>query len=577
MKRLLMIVVFLLSTTAVMAQWSSNPAFNNPAIANDGEQVIAKVAANATGSYVSCFSNEGGNYDVRLQRFDVLGHAQWGPDGLLVSAEESMTWLTDYDLAIDHDGAAIVAFQDVRLGPNNIFAYRVLPDGTMAWGAEGLTLSNTSDFEVSPKVVITDENNAVFAWFRGPDAGNNMVMLQKVNPEGDLLWGETGLTLSSTSENYNWPYLVPSEDDAVILVWFKETGMPWAPVKHIYAQKFDADGNPVWAEDVPIFIGNIIPVYVQPVVESDGNGGAFIAWYGGQTMLSAYVQHIDNDGQITMAENGVQISRDSSRHHIAPRMAYIPDLNELMVFWSEQNSNQSLWGLYGQKLTVTGQRMWGSSGLCLLNLSTLSISAISTRPATADAIVVFEQYTFGNVLDSVIKAMRIDTDGNPVWEDGQVMLCSVQSGKDNLEISEYNWGQWIVAWDDDRNGNMSSYAQNIRLDGALGPVNVTGIDNDPLVSVNLTFACYPNPFQPDRHGRMSFIYQLDHPGFVDIGIYDISGREVKRIESGHQGVGPQTVHWNGLDENSRVVSSGVYFYRIKTNSNESNRRFVVFQ
>jgi hypothetical protein len=79
-----------------------------------------------------------------------------------------MSWLTDWDMTVDQDNYAILTFQDIRnAGNNNVYAYRISPDGSFVWGPDGLELSNTTDFDVSPKVTVTSARNAVVAWGSG--------------------------------------------------------------------------------------------------------------------------------------------------------------------------------------------------------------------------------------------------------------------------------------------------------------------------------------------------------------------------------------------------------------------------
>jgi len=86
------------------AQWSSDPSQNSPIGVALGEQSIPKVAMHPSGvTYISWFSQEAGNYNVRLQKLDVYGNKMWAEEGLLVSNNPAMTWLTDWDLAVDHD------------------------------------------------------------------------------------------------------------------------------------------------------------------------------------------------------------------------------------------------------------------------------------------------------------------------------------------------------------------------------------------------------------------------------------------------------------------------------------------
>jgi hypothetical protein len=69
---------------------------------------------------------------------------------------------------------------------------------------------------------------------------------------------------------------------------------------------------------------------------------------------------------------------------------------------------------------------------------------------------------------------------------------------------------------------------------------------------------YPNPFNPSTTIR----YRLAVPSKVTIIIYDIIGREVKRLIDGEKLGGDHQVVWDGKNAQGVQVSSGIYFYRM---------------
>nr|HPK04531.1 hypothetical protein [Bacteroidales bacterium] len=218
------IPLFLLVVLPVflLAQWSNDPYQNTAIAVAQNEEALPKIVMHPSGiTYVSWYSIENSNYNVRLQKFDIYGVKQWAEEGLLVSSHESMTWLTDWDLAVDNDACAIITFQDIRNGDNNIYAYRISPDGDFLWGPDGIALSNNPDFEGSPVVTVTSLNNCVFAWTR-----ENTIMVQKLSFDGVKQWGDEGIQLQGT-DTYAWPFIVPSDDDGIIMSFFKQTGPSW--------------------------------------------------------------------------------------------------------------------------------------------------------------------------------------------------------------------------------------------------------------------------------------------------------------------------------------------------------------
>jgi hypothetical protein len=465
-----MFLLLLLGAQSGFAQWSADPSVNSPIAVMAGEEAIPKVVTAGNGTtYIGWFSIESGNYHVRLQKLDLFGTKMWNETGLLVSSHPSMSWLTDWDMAVDHEEHAILTFQDIRTGNNNIFAYRISPDGEFAWGANGLQLSNSpSAFNVSPKVVVTDSNNVVIAW-----QADDVIIRQKITPAGQKLWGNDGITMSGTN-TFSWPQLLAVGGDEVIMKYFEDSGVPWAPTRHVYAQRYDQSGNGVWANPTVISNAGGISAWTQLFsFISDGNDGFFIAWHDDRDnnmLASVFVQHVSAEGQTVFQANGLEASLMPGRNNFYPHLALPEGSDEVFVFWNEMDGNQDNRGIYGQKLSAAGIRLWTDNGKPFVELSSTDIYPFGTEVSATDMTVFFLQSPGGN--NAHLKAMCIATDGNFVWADQIIPLSSVQSGIIHPEVSSFQWGQWIAVWEDTRNGQTDIYGQNIKLDGTLGPVTI---------------------------------------------------------------------------------------------------------
>ena len=71
---------------------------------------------------------------------------------------------------------------------------------------------------------------------------------------------------------------------------------------------------------------------------------------------------------------------------------------------------------------------------------------------------------------------------------------------------------------------------------------------------------YPNPFNP----ATEIAYALPQQVHVTLTVYDVSGREVRRLVDKAQAPGRYRVRWDGEDARGQSVRSGVYFYRLST-------------
>jgi len=71
---------------------------------------------------------------------------------------------------------------------------------------------------------------------------------------------------------------------------------------------------------------------------------------------------------------------------------------------------------------------------------------------------------------------------------------------------------------------------------------------------------YPNPFNLST----TIKFGLPVAGFVEMSIYDILGRKVITLINRDYPAGNHAITWDGKNADGRPVSSGIYFYRIKS-------------
>jgi len=178
------------------------------------------------------------------------------------------------------------------------------------------------------------------------------------------------------------------------------------------------------------------------------------------------------------------------------------------------------------------------------------------------AICIYQAYEFGNVVDSKMQAVMLNSDGDYVWPQEFIDMSTYQSSKLHTEMTGYYFGQWVTVWEDLRIGGADIYAQNIQLDGTLGQV-MTSINN-PSTTENLLVTVHPNPFV----NEVSFDISAPEKGDVVIEIFDVTGKRMEFISSEKQ------------DENlsfsfdTSDYPSGFYFYSIRVNNNSSFGKLI---
>jgi hypothetical protein len=88
---------------------------------------------------------------------------------------------------------------------------------------------------------------------------------------------------------------------------------------------------------------------------------------------------------------------------------------------------------------------------------------------------------------------------------------------------------------------------------------------------------HPNPFNPSTTIEYSVPGRIGESQPVQLEIFDLKGRLIRRLVSSPQGVGSHTAKWNGRDESGRQVASGVYLYRLRIAEESSMRKMLLIK
>ncbi|RJP61979.1 MAG: T9SS C-terminal target domain-containing protein [Ignavibacteriales bacterium] len=82
---------------------------------------------------------------------------------------------------------------------------------------------------------------------------------------------------------------------------------------------------------------------------------------------------------------------------------------------------------------------------------------------------------------------------------------------------------------------------------------------------------YPNPFSTST----VIPYEVMVPSEVEITVYDVLGRQVKKYNVGLKSTGINSIQWDGRNDLGSKVSTGIYFYCLKA-GNEMQVKKMVF-
>jgi hypothetical protein len=451
----------LLLTAVTFAQWSSDPA--SPQLLGSGVQAQVKATSDG-GVYVAWLTDMGG-YHVYLQRFDATGVAHFDDGGMLVSDHNNESWIAVFhmNLAVDSDNNAIITVLDTRAGPWNVYAYKISSDGSMLWGDDGVSVSNSSQTNYSPRLAVLPDNSVVVAW----SPNSTIVEIQRISSDGGLMWGD-GILIEDNIESLMSPQPIVNSNGHVLVQWIGQSGPIWAADSKIYLQKYDLDGNAQW-DNPTVAVGPVVfPMgnWSQQLVAEAG-GGSFSAWtqFSGNVQ-NAVSQHITGEGAIAWT-GGVDLSTNSSNFRMSPMLSVAEETQELMAVWREANGSQSQRGISAQRLDSSGNQLWGSNGVTVVALnSSYDYLDLSMAGFGEELISAYIQQSAN--MNGDIYANRLDAEGNLVWTDETITVTNSGTAKSDMMAGK-GPNCLFIAWTE----NGSVYAHCLRDDGTLGVPDVS--------------------------------------------------------------------------------------------------------
>ncbi len=84
---------------------------------------------------------------------------------------------------------------------------------------------------------------------------------------------------------------------------------------------------------------------------------------------------------------------------------------------------------------------------------------------------------------------------------------------------------------------------------------------------------FPNPFNP----RTAIQYELPNHELVQIVIFDLLGRQVKRLVDSYQDAGTRSIFWDATNDNGQQVSAGIYIYQLQVGGFFQTRKMVLLK
>jgi hypothetical protein len=143
----------------------------------------------------------------------------------------------------------------------------------------------------------------------------------------------------------------------------------------------------------------------------------------------------------------------------------------------------------------------------------------------------------------------------------------------------YNNDRYV--WDFDK-ANLVVFVQNFdfyreiynaRQDPLSNFVIISDADNTITPKSCRLIGNFPNPFNPTT----TVYFELASPSNVMLEIFNIKGQYVKTLKNKHFDNGIHYVEWDGKDYSGRDVTSGIYLYKMQTDSHTEIKKMIMMK
>jgi len=184
--------------------------------------------------------------------------------------------------------------------------------------------------------------------------------------------------------------------------------------------------------------------------------------------------------------------------------------------------------------------------------------------ASCGYVGYYQNFVHNWVTRNMINGARGDTLNTTPWNQNQTITKTVSTTIDTAWNAS-NCKLIIFVYKDSVQINKSEVQQSLQQ-LVTQPLGINNIKETPAVySLSQN---YPNPFNPTTNIKFS----IPKDGNVSLKIYDLLGNEVTTFVNGFMKAGVYNAEFDGSN-----ISSGIYFYTLKTNDFIQTKKMMLIK
>lgn len=282
------------------------------------------------------------------------------------------------------------------------------------------------------------------------------------------VWDVGGTAVCTTNDDQDGCRLAPDGQGGVLFTWIDYHSDPGDG--DIYAQRFTADGLPVWTANGVAVWSNYMIINDSPFIQLGGDGKALVILRDrGALSYELYGKSIAADG--TVAGGSIYVCTGVGS--IWSPDAKSDGANGMVAVWEDPRSTEEGDGIYGQRISGAGAVQWTANGIPLLTYSENgSFSDPELAMDDAAYVVSMFQVQRTNWVFEINAQKANFATGARQWGNSGVTVCNgdgVESYSSPHIAPDATGGAYII-WSDSRNATESDrwdlYALRLASNGS---------------------------------------------------------------------------------------------------------------
>ena len=309
------------------------------------------LASDGLGGVIVVIAVNGGTTAVDLvaHRFDTELKRIWPTSGITVCSAAGDQF--EVDIAPDGSGGAFLTWLDQRNGSlGDVFASRLLADGSLPWIPNGNSLAATSARESRPVIAADGLGGAVLAWRSDQIESLGDVRVARLRSDGFpayTQWMTNGDNLIVTD--------ISIDSDGAggsFVTWTRSVVGSSTPPPQIRAQYVSADGFGRWGSEGVQPAPSSSSQFASAVA-ADGTGAAVVVFNDDRAGSGLYAQRLDRNGLRTWDFAGIAVATGPG----GPQETSLSVLDDgsVLVGWRDNRTGRL--GTYAQRVDT-----WGLTG-----------------------------------------------------------------------------------------------------------------------------------------------------------------------------------------------------------------------